>query len=106
LRDDINISYTSIKDCGIEEKSKRFINRWLDATRSTLFFSKGVILVEGIAEAILMPTLLNILLNSDNLKDKKLPKTIEESGNSIICLCGIYFEHFFKLYNGYQLKST
>lgn len=101
---DNNINYTSILDCGIEDKSKKFINRWLDATRSTLFFSKGVVLVEGIAEAILMPTLFNILLRSGKLKDKKLPKTFEESGYSIICLNGIYFEHFFKLYNGYKLK--
>lgn len=101
---DNNINYTSIVDCGIEDKSKKFINRWLDATRSTLFFSKGVVLVEGIAEAILMPTLFNILLGSEKLKDKKLPKSFEESGYSIICLNGIYFEHFFKLYNGYKLK--
>lgn len=101
---DSNINYTSIIDCGIEEKSKKFINRWLDATRSTLFFSKGVVLVEGIAEAILMPTLFNILLRSKKLKNKKLPKTFQESGYSIICLNGIYFEHFFKLYNGYMLN--
>jgi predicted ATP-dependent endonuclease of OLD family len=101
---DNNINYTSIMNCGIEEKSKKFINRWLDATRSSLLFSKGVILVEGIAEAILMPTLLNILLNSEKLKDKKLPQSFEESGYSIICLNGIYFEHFFKLYNGYMLN--
>lgn len=99
-----NINYTSIINCGIEEKSKKFINRWLDATRSTLFFSKGIVLVEGIAEAILLPTLFNRLLSNVHIEDKKFPKTFEESGYSIICLNGIYFEHFFKLYNGYMLS--
>lgn len=103
LKDKNKIEYTSIKHSGIEEKSRKFIDRWLDATRSTLFFSKGIIFVEGIAEAILLPTLFNILLKNKNIKEKKLPSSFEESGFSIICLNGIYFEHFFQMYNGYKI---
>lgn len=32
--------------------SEKYINRWMDVTKSTMLFSRGVILVEGIAEAL------------------------------------------------------
>lgn len=99
----LNVNFTSLSKCGVDENSRRFINRWLDATRSTLFFSKGIVFVEGIAEAILLPSLFNLLLRCEKLKESKTPKTFEETGMSIICLNGIYFEHFLKLYNGYSV---
>lgn len=34
-----------------------FLQRFIDATKSNLFFAKGVLMVEGPAEAILLPTL-------------------------------------------------
>jgi len=50
---DNNIEFTNVSDCKIESDSLHFLNRWLDITKSILFFSKGVVLVEGLAEAIL-----------------------------------------------------
>lgn len=38
-----------------------FLERFLDATKSNLFFARGVILVEGDAENILLPTIANII---------------------------------------------
>src|SRR4030042_548297 len=43
--------------CRLEEKSANFVSRWLDVTKSTLLFAKGIILVEGIAEAMLLPVI-------------------------------------------------
>ena len=43
-----------------------YINRWLDVTKSTMLFSRGIILVEGIAEALLIPCLAEIVLKSYN----------------------------------------
>lgn len=38
-----------------------FLQRFLDATKSNLFFSKGIIMVEGDAENLLIPTLADII---------------------------------------------
>ncbi len=93
----------SIRSCGLPNKSEAFLSRWLDVTKSTLLFAKGIILVEGIAEAMLLPELAksvlkkyNEKLNKDN--DKKLPETLEDCGVSVINMNGIYFKHFMQLF--------
>ena len=39
----------------------RFLERFLDVTKANLFFAKGVLLVEGPSESILLPTLAKLL---------------------------------------------
>ncbi len=95
----------------IETKSDKFIGRWLDATKSTLLFAKGVILVEGIAEAFLMPELANTVLATYNSECKELvakkPPTLAEAGVSVINMNGIYFKHFMQLFcDVYPAKTT
>ncbi len=80
--------------CGLNDHSKAFLNRWLDTTKSTLLFAKGIILVEGIAEAMLLPELAKIVLD----KYDELPETLEDCGVSVINMNGIYFEHFMQLF--------
>lgn len=46
---------------GLERDDYDFLERFLDATKANLFFAKGVILVEGDAENILIPTIAEIL---------------------------------------------
>jgi putative ATP-dependent endonuclease of OLD family len=41
----------------LEKTDYKFLERFLDTTKANLFFAKGVILVEGWAEEILIPTL-------------------------------------------------
>lgn len=62
----------ALESCGLTPGSKDFVRRWLDVTKSTLLFARGVILVEGIAEAMLLPELARIVLTefNDNLKEK------------------------------------
>jgi len=81
-------------------KSKNFINRWLDVTKSTLLFSKGVILVEGISESLLLSEMAKIVLSKYNLDNSRdnLPKTLEEAGVAIININGINFKHFMKMF--------
>lgn len=43
------------------ESDYKFLERFLDSTKANLFFAKGVIIVEGDAENILIPTLADIL---------------------------------------------
>lgn len=46
---------------GLEKDDYDFLERFLDATKANLFFAKGVILVEGDAENILIPSIAEIL---------------------------------------------
>ena len=59
-----------------------------------MLFAKGIILVEGIAEAMLLPELAKIVLHDCD----KLPKTLEDGGVSVINMNGIYFKHFMQLF--------
>lgn len=46
---------------GLEKGDYLFLQRFLDSTKSNLFFAKGIIMVEGDAETILMPVIADIL---------------------------------------------
>ena len=91
--------YTAVplKSCGLGPDSKDFVSRWLDVTKSILLFAKGVILVEGIAEAMLVSELAKKALVDYNDKqaeeDKKLPESLVDCGVSVINMNGIYFKH-------------
>ena len=90
---------TLLKECGLSISNKAFLSRWLDVTKSTLLFSKGVILVEGIAEAMVIPELAKIVIRDYNIKyQKNIPKTLEEQGISVINMNGIFFNHFMQLF--------
>ena len=96
------IKITSLRKCIKNKQAKQFINRWMDTTRSTLLFSKGNLLVEGLAEALLIPKLAEIYLSG--LKLDNAPKSLEEAGISVINMNGIFFQYFMKIYDGYELK--
>jgi len=101
---------TSLKDIDFGD-SKNYINRWLDVTKSTLLFSKGVILVEGISEAMLIPTFAKIVLAEHNKKALTgsavlLPNSLEEAGVSTININGINFKHFMKLFSNCDGSSS
>lgn len=71
-----------------DQESLNYIQRFLDVTKSDMFFAKGVILVEGISEQLLMPEFAKIL-NKD-LTDQHI---------SVINIGGRYFSHFLKLFD-------
>jgi len=49
------------EETGLEEDDYEFLYRFLDATKSNLFFARGVIIVEGDAENILLPSIAKLL---------------------------------------------
>ena len=71
------------------KNSKKYIERYLDATKSSMLFSKSVFLVEGIAEQILLPLFAEYL---------KTP--LEEYHVSILPVGGLTFKHFLPLFGG------
>jgi predicted ATP-dependent endonuclease of OLD family len=85
---------TPLRNCDLPDNSKQFINRWLDVTKSNLLFASGLILVEGIAEQMLLPLLAKSILK-DQIKGRC---SLEDLGVSVINLNGIYFKHFMRLY--------
>ena len=99
---DNGYTITALRDCGLDNATKLFINRWMDTTKSTLLFSKGNIFVEGIAEAIVIPKLAAIYLEKQYARGKCSVKNLEEAGISVINMNGIYFTYFLQLYNGYH----
>lgn len=46
---------------GLEKGDYLFLQRFLDATKANLFFAKGIIMVEGDAENILIPVIADII---------------------------------------------
>ena len=50
-----NIFATPLKDTLLKDEDRIFLKKFLDVTKSQLFFAKGVILVEGISETLLLP---------------------------------------------------
>lgn len=89
---------TPLNTCALPTKSKNFINRWLDVTKSNLMFASGVILVEGIAEQMVIPELAKSVLNGQ--PDGR--KNLEDQGISVINMNGIYFNHFMRLYSNFE----
>lgn len=67
--------------------SKAYVERYLDATKSNLLFSKGIILVEGIAEQLLLPVLA-----------EHLGCSLEEHHVALIPVGGLTFKHFLPLF--------
>ncbi len=99
--------YTSLVNCGLDTDTKNFLQRWLDITKSILLFAKGVLMVEGIAEALVIKELSLYVLRKlaiDN-PHKIYLKDLDEYGISIINLNGIYFRHFMTLFQGYRKKE-
>ncbi len=85
----------SFKDLTEEDYSstnRKYLRKFLDTTKAQMFFSNGAILVEGIAEAILIP-----LLSNKFLAEPKVD--IEKNGIELINIGGVAFEHFGRLYN-------
>ena len=88
------------------DKAADYINRWLDVTKSTMLFSRGVIFVEGISESLILPKLAEVVLSEYNKTNTpKLAKNLDEMGISIININGLNFHYFMKLFGNFDGSS-
>lgn len=71
----------------LDNDDYKFLEIFLDVTKSNLFFAKGVIFVEGEAEAILVPTIAEIL-----------GKPLYNYGISVVNIGGIAFLRYSKIF--------
>ena len=82
--------YSPKKVFATDEPAKKFIQRYLNATRADMLFAGGIIFVEGVAEQVLLPVFARVL----GLYDKWLKKHV-----IVINISGRYFDKFLKLYD-------
>ena len=71
------------------------MERYLDATRSTLLFARKVILVEGPAELFLIPVLVKHVLKID----------LDRYGISVVPIYGTHFDTYAKLFSAETLPK-
>jgi putative ATP-dependent endonuclease of OLD family len=71
----------------LEPKNYSFLRRFLDATKANLFFARGIILVEGDAENLLLPTIAEII-----------NRPLHRYGVSIVNVGSIAFIHYAKIF--------
>lgn len=84
-RDANNINATTLRKLSLEEKNKKYLKRFLDVTKCQLFFANGIILVEGISEALLLPVFAS-LMGEEYMLDKK--------GIEVVNIGGVAFKPF------------
>jgi len=80
----------SLTKSGLTGDNQKYLHKFLDVTKSQMFFSNGVILVEGISEALLMPTFSRIVGEEYD---------IDKAGIELVNLNGVAFSHFANLFN-------
>jgi putative ATP-dependent endonuclease of the OLD family len=85
---------TGVSLCSIDydESLKKKLQRFLDATRAELFFARRILMVEGIAEALVLPILTRIA--GGNLKDSSV---------TVLNADGINFNAFIPLFGSGRL---
>ncbi|NMM38593.1 MAG: AAA family ATPase [Glaciimonas sp.] len=76
------------------DASKMYVQRFLDATKSEMLFAKSIILVEGIAEQLLMSQFAQYE-----------GKSLEDGHIAVVNVGGRYFEHFLHLFDNSKANT-
>lgn len=84
------IKSLALINSGLDPKQKKYLSKFLDVTKSQLFFAKGIIFVEGISEALLLPLFAKIMGDDYDL---------ERNGIEVVNINGVAFSAFAHLYN-------
>lgn len=84
----------AIRSLGLTPAETRKLRRMLDVTRATMLFARGVLLVEGITELLLLPILA-----------KRLGYNLAEAGITVVPMAGVDFVTLTKLYGKGRLTT-
>ncbi|MGP5385588.1 ATP-dependent nuclease [Brachybacterium tyrofermentans] len=79
----------------LSTKQQGYLRRFFDATKSNLLFAKASILVEGIAEQLVLPHLARILGYS-----------LDQHGVTVVNIGGVGFGHFAPLYGEHGMPTV
>lgn len=80
------INCLSFSDSNLDDKDKYYLERYLDVTKSQMLFAKGILFVEGISEALLLPCLAN-----------QVDRSFDKYAVTLVSVDGVAFEPFAKL---------
>jgi putative ATP-dependent endonuclease of OLD family len=75
------------RDFGLDDKQLAYLRRFLDVTKASLFFARAVILVEGVAEQLLVPVIA-----------ERLGRPLAPNGVAVINIGGVAFPPFTDLF--------
>jgi putative ATP-dependent endonuclease of OLD family len=75
------------RDFGLKPKQLAYLHRFLDVTKASLFFARAVILVEGVAEQLLLPVFA-----------ERLGRPLATNGVAVINIGGVAFPPFTDLF--------
>jgi putative ATP-dependent endonuclease of the OLD family len=89
---DNKVTAVSVCSIDMEEKLKKKLQRFLDATRAELFFARRLLMVEGISESLLLPVLAKLFGGS-----------LKESAVTVLNADGINFNCFLPLFGDKRL---
>jgi putative ATP-dependent endonuclease of the OLD family len=86
---EIEIAYPSrlFPDTPEGKKSRTYVERYLDATKSAMLFAKATLLVEGIAEQMLVPAFAS-----------RDGRSFDEHHVAVVRVDGVTFKHFLPLF--------
>ena len=80
-------------NCGLTEQESNRLRRLFDVTKATLLFSRGVILVEGVSEALILPVLA-----------RRLNTPLENAAISVVPVHGLEFKTLAKLFGQNKIE--
>lgn len=78
----------------LNDDNKKYLQRYLDVTKSQMFFARGVLFVEGISEAILIPEMA-----------KALDRPLEKYAVELVNVDSVAFKPFVNLFSSEQVKT-
>ena len=89
INGDVIASYPGkvFSDSPADQESKKYIARYLDATKSTMLFSKAVLFGEGLAEQLILPVLAEYNKSS-----------LDYNHVSMVPVGALTFKHFIKIF--------
>lgn len=88
-----DVRCVSLDACGLDAREAQQLRRMFDVTRASLLFARGVILVEGVSEALLLPVLA-----------RRLGLPLEDRAVSVIPVAGVDFATLAKLFGDTKLR--
>lgn len=100
--DNINLLYECkhskyclpLSHANLTEENKKYLQRYLDVTKSQMFFARGIVFVEGISEAILLPAMA-----------QALNRSFDEYAVELVNIDGIAFEPFVNLLSSREVAT-
>lgn len=90
------ICVLSLSNSELDQQDKSYLHKFLDVTKAQLFFANGIILVEGICEALLFPIFAKIM---DRIEGGENKYNLTKAGVEIVNVDGVSFRSFARIFN-------